>query len=208
MSDPRADTTLPGPYLHHPRHVHDIVLPPLVTSHTRRHATPRHATLSDEYIVCLSVSVLVQHDDLVRIDDMREREREKREKRERRERRENRRKKVFMLTVYSRLCNQQAPGIPFTTKICRSTEPNMAGDGWRGDGRLIYYSLLVLGGRRYEDEDEGGLGRLGGLGGRRRGSDEEETSLARSVLTSARRYQLSNGGKWENGQMGKWASTC
>lgn len=44
--------------------------------------------------------------------------------------------------------------------------------------------------------------------GRRRGSDEEETSLARSVLTSARRYQLSNGGKWENGQMGKWASTC
>lgn len=87
----------------------------------------------------------------------------------------------------------------------------MAGDGWRGDGRLIYYSLLVLGGRRYEDADEGGLGRLGGLGGlggRRRGSDEEETSLARSVLSSARRYQLSNGGKWENGQMGKWASTC
>lgn len=78
----------------------------------------------------------------------------------------------------------------------------MAGDGWRGDGRLIYYSLLVLGGRRYEDEDEGGLGRRGGLGGRRRGSDEEETSLARSVLSSARRYQLSNGGKWENGQMG------
>lgn len=82
MSDPRADSTLPGPYLHHPRHVHDIVLPPLVTSHTRRHATPRHATLSDEYIACLSVSVLVQHDYLVRIDDKREREREVREERE------------------------------------------------------------------------------------------------------------------------------
>lgn len=87
MSDPRADSTLPGPYLHHPRHVHDIVLPPLVTSHTRRHATPRHATLSDEYIVCLSVSVLVQHDYLVRIDDKRVRERsERRERSEGRER--------------------------------------------------------------------------------------------------------------------------
>lgn len=87
MSDPRADSTLPGPYLHHPRHVHDMVLPPLVTSHTRRHATPRHATLSDEYIVCLSVSVLVQHDYLVRIDDKRESERsERRERSERGER--------------------------------------------------------------------------------------------------------------------------
>lgn len=85
MSDPRADSTLPGPYLHHPRHVHDIVLPPLVTSHTRRHATPRHATLSDEYIVCLSVSVLVQHD---RIDDKGERERSERREREVREERE------------------------------------------------------------------------------------------------------------------------
>lgn len=186
MSDPRADTTLPGPYLHHPRHVHDIVLPPLVTSHTRRHATPRHATLSDEYIVRLSVSVLVQHDYLVRIDDKRERERETWEKWEKWERRENRRKKVFMLTVYSRLCNQQAPGIPFTTKICRSTEPNMAGDGWRGDGRLIYYSLLVLGGRRYEDEDEGGLGRLGGLGGRQAERIRRGRNVTRSISTDFR----------------------
>lgn len=75
-----------------PRHVHDIVLPPLVTSHTRRHATPRHATLSDEYIVCLSVSELVQHDDLVRIDDKRERERRERRKRSERAERTGERK--------------------------------------------------------------------------------------------------------------------
>lgn len=62
----------------------------------------------------------------------------------------------------------------------------MAGDGWRGDGRLIYYSLLVLGGRRYEDEDEGGLGRLGGLGGRLAERIRRGRNVTRSISTDFR----------------------
>lgn len=65
---------------------HGITSPRHLTHASARHATPRHATLSDEYTVCLSVSVLVQHDYVVRIDDKREREvREVREVREERE---------------------------------------------------------------------------------------------------------------------------
>lgn len=80
MSDPRADTTLPPSSPPCTRHC--ITSPRHLT-----HASARHATLSDEYIVCLSVSVLVQHDYVVRIDDKRERERSERNDRsERRER--------------------------------------------------------------------------------------------------------------------------